>query len=115
MVTLILDRQHPGMRAWALQRVTAMVMTLYALAMLALLLIQQPGDYEGWKALMAPHWVRVLTLLFLLSLYLHAWLGISNILGDYVKPPRLRQFLGTATLACLGFYTAWSVRILWGL
>lgn len=113
MVTLILSHR-PGMRTWALQRVTAMAMAIYSLVMLALLLLQQPGDFEAWKALMAPHWVRGLTLLFLLSLYVHAWLGVSNILGDYVKPPRLRQACKTATLACLGFYTAWSLQILWG-
>jgi len=114
MVRLILDMYHPNMRAWALQRATALVMVIYVVFMLAMLLLMPPHDYLSWKSFMANEWVKLLTLLFLWSLYAHAWLGVKHILVDYIKPLYLRWMLTAATISCLGLYSVWSVQILWG-
>jgi succinate dehydrogenase / fumarate reductase membrane anchor subunit len=115
LVTLMLDGLRPGLRTWVLQRATAVIMFTYMLVMFTLLLLQQPSHYEAWRSLMAPLWIRILTLLFLLSLYVHAWLGVKNVLGDYVKPKWLQFTLKLATLLSLLFYTLWSVQILWSM
>ncbi|HZV98023.1 MAG TPA: succinate dehydrogenase, hydrophobic membrane anchor protein [Methylophilaceae bacterium] len=114
MVTLILDGHHPGLRDWLLQRATAVIMASYCLVLIALILLLQPSHYEAWKSLMAPQWLRFMTLLFLLSLYMHAWLGVKNVLIDYIKPKWLRLMLKAATVFALLLYIVWSVRILWG-
>ena len=55
------------------------------------------------------------TLLFLFSLYIHAWQGVRDIIIDYVYPSVIGKVLNVAvTLALIG-YAAWSVQILWKL
>lgn len=113
MVIQILSARYHGMRDFLLQRGTALIMALYSLLMVEMILLYQPGQYESWKALFAPAWLRVATLLFLLSLFVHAWLGVKDILIDYVKPRALNLALTAATAVSLVFYTAWAVKIVW--
>ena len=53
-------------------------------------------------------------LLFLLSLFLHAWIGMRNIFMDYIKNTGLRVTLYAAVILALVAYAAWAVQILWG-
>jgi len=71
-------------------------------------------DYPHWKALWNGSLMRVATMLFLLSLFVHAWVGMRNIFMDYVKPTGLRLTLHAAVILALVGYAVWSVRILWG-
>jgi succinate dehydrogenase / fumarate reductase membrane anchor subunit len=59
--------------------------------------------------------VRYATLLFLLCVYFHAWIGVRNIFMDYIKSSGLRLVLYVITIAALVCYVAWSVQIMWGL
>jgi succinate dehydrogenase membrane anchor subunit len=102
------------MRGWLLQRLTAVFMTVYLVLLGAMLIAQRPIQYTAWKALFSPVWLRVATLLFLLSLFFHAWLGVRDIFNDYVHPLALRSFLQSAVAIALIIYSIWSVIILWG-
>jgi succinate dehydrogenase / fumarate reductase membrane anchor subunit len=50
-----------------------------------------PASHEFWRAWVADPWVGIAILVFFLSLLLHAWIGIRDVLIDYVRPigPRL--------------------------
>ena len=109
----ILSTRYHGMRDWLLQRGTAVIMAIYSVLLLVLVVQRQPVNYETWKALFAAGWMRVATLLFLLSLFVHAWLGVKDILIDYVKPRLLHLVLKAATAIALLIYTAWAVKIVW--
>jgi len=63
--------------------------------------------------MLSPLWLRVATLVFLLSLFFHAWLGVRDIFNDYVHPLALRSFLQSAVAIALIAYSIWSVNILW--
>ena len=54
------------------------------------------------------------TMLFFLALLYHAWVGIRDIVMDYVKPTGLRLLLQSLVGTALVFYLVWSVSILWG-
>jgi succinate dehydrogenase / fumarate reductase membrane anchor subunit len=71
-------------------------------------------DYDRWRALFAGGPFRVVTFLFLVSLYWHAWVGVRNILMDYVKPIGIRFALQVLVICVLVAYTGWTVQILWG-
>jgi succinate dehydrogenase / fumarate reductase membrane anchor subunit len=58
--------------------------------------------------------MRVATVLFALSLLLHAWVGMRNIFMDYIKPTGLRLALYAAVILALLWYGVWIVQILWG-
>ena len=106
---------HYGLRDWLAQRITAVVMAIYTLLMLALLARMPNLDYAHWSSLWQSSAVRYATLLFLLCIYFHAWIGVRNIFMDYVKSPGLRLALYVITIGALVCYAAWSVQIMWGL
>jgi succinate dehydrogenase / fumarate reductase, membrane anchor subunit len=103
---------HYGLRDWLAQRITALIMAVYTLVM-AVVFFNRPLDYSAWKALFAQGWMRVATLLFAVSLAWHAWVGVRDILMDYVKPDGLRLALQVGTLLLLAAYVGWTVQILW--
>jgi len=77
-------------------------------------LAHSPQSYAAWRAMFAPQWVRVLTMLFFLSLLLHAWVGVRDIYMDYIKSAGLRLVLQGLTIVALTGYAIWSASILWG-
>ena len=103
---------HYGLRDWLAQRVTAVIMAVYSVVLVVLLLSEGPIGYAEWKALFAKGWMRVATLLFAVSLGWHAWVGVRDILMDYVKPDGLRLALQVLTLLTLAVYVGWAVQIL---
>src|SRR4051812_22193432 len=101
------------MRDWLLQRATAVVMALYSVLFALLVAVRQPSKFEAWKGLFDSGWMRIATLVFLLSLLLHAWIGVKDIFIDYIKFTPLRLTLQSAAALSLFVYAAWSVQILW--
>ena len=104
-----------GLRDWLAQRVTAVVMVSYVVLLLALLLTLRPSNFGDWTGLFARQWFRLASLLFLLSLFWHAWVGVRDILMDYVKGTALRLSLQVAVILLLAAYSLWSVQILWSI
>jgi succinate dehydrogenase / fumarate reductase, membrane anchor subunit len=105
---------HYGLRDWLLQRVTAVLMAIYTVALAVTLLVLAPSTYAEWHSLFAAPFMRFATMLFLAALLYHAWVGLRDVLMDYVKPTYLRLSLQVAVAVVLLFYLAWSASILWG-
>ena len=106
---------HYGLRDWLAQRVTAVVMVVYTALFLIVLARQPQLDYAHWQALWTLPWMRYATVLFVLSVLYHAWVGVRNIFMDYIKPPGLRLALHILVILALVWYGAWAVQILWGM
>ena len=104
---------HYGLRDWLAQRVTAGVMVVFTVMLAATLLVSPPQDYAGFKTLFDNQWMRVGSFLFLLSLFWHAWIGMRNILMDYVHAPGARLILEILIILSLLSYAIWSAEILW--
>jgi len=105
---------HYGMRPWLLQRLTAVVMGLYTVVLLACLLARPPASQGDLRALFAGGFFRVATMLAALALLYHAWVGLRDILMDYVKPAGVRlAFESLVGLVLLG-YAVWAAALLWG-
>lgn len=88
-------------------------MVVYTLLVIAILLAQSPLQYMEWKTLFSQQWMRLASLLFLLSLFIHAWIGVHDILMDYVHATGIRLGLQVAVILALVLYTVWSIQILW--
>lgn len=115
MVKRIVVGAHYGLRDWLAQRFTAIVVLLYTLFFVAILLVNGGLDRAGWRSLFASGGFRAVTFVFLVALFWHAWIGMREILMDYVKPLGLRLALQVLVLAVLVFYVGWSIQILWGM
>jgi succinate dehydrogenase / fumarate reductase, membrane anchor subunit len=104
---------HYGLRDWLAQRISAVLMAVYTLLLGVVLLKNTPLTYAAWKDLFAQGWMRVATLLFAASLAWHAWVGVRDILMDYVQPDGLRLTLQVLVLLVLASYVGWAIQILW--
>ena len=104
---------HYGVGNFLLQRLTAVVLTAYLLFLVVRLLFGGPLGYDGWAGLFVPLPMKIITLVALLALYYHAWIGVRDIWMDYVKPTGIRLALQTLTVLWLVFCAVWSVQILW--
>jgi succinate dehydrogenase / fumarate reductase membrane anchor subunit len=104
---------HYGLRDWLAQRITAAVMAVYTVIVVAVLIGGAPISYAVWKDLFAQGSMRVATLLFAASLAWHAWVGMRDILMDYVKPAAARLTLEVAVLLVIAGYLGWTIQILW--
>jgi succinate dehydrogenase / fumarate reductase membrane anchor subunit len=113
MVKRIVVGAHYGLRDWLVQRVTAVILTLFTLILVVAIALQPTAGYAGWKALWAHGFIRFAALLAVISLLLHAWIGVRDIFMDYVKPTGLRLALQVLVILALVLYGAWSVQILW--
>lgn len=113
MVDRIVTGAHYGLRDWLTQRITAVVMAVYVLAMAGWLLLQSNVDYDTWTRLFASNVVRSFSLLFLLAVFFHAWVGVRDIVMDYIKCAGLRLAIYVVVILALILYAIWSVQILW--
>jgi succinate dehydrogenase / fumarate reductase, membrane anchor subunit len=105
---------HYGLRDWLLQRLTAVVMALYTVGLLGCLLWNPPAAQADLKAMFSGAFFRVATMLFVSALLYHAWVGMRDILMDYLKPVWLRLGMQFAVGAVLLGYLIWAASILWG-
>lgn len=104
---------HYGMRDWLAQRVTAIVMVIFTVVLLASFLTGQNFTYEGWAGLFARQWFKLFTMVTFFGLFYHVWVGVRDIWMDYVKPVGIRLTLQIATVLWLLACAAWTVQILW--
>ena len=105
---------HYGWQDWLAQRVTAVIMVLYSIVFLGFFMVKGSVSYADWRDLFHAQQFRIFALLFLLSVFYHAWIGIRDVLMDYVKPAGVRLTAEVLALLFLAACSIWSVSILWG-
>ncbi len=112
MLIQLLTNKYPGMRLWLSQRLTAVIMAGYIVLLIILVTIQQPFGFEAWHAFVAPAWFKLLTFVFFMSLFMHAWLGVSDVFKDYIFNKKLRANLQFIVDILLVMYLVWISFIL---
>lgn len=113
MVKSVLGVNHQGLRDWVIQRASAIVMAFFTVWMLVWLVLHPDLSYAEWHALFAQQWVKIFTMLSMVSLLYHAWIGVWTIFTDYVKPFVIRCILNFLVLLMLFACFFWGVLILW--
>lgn len=120
MVTSATSLGRTGTFDWLVQRVTAVVLFCYFVFIVGWLLGHPHLQYDQWRALFSSLWMRVFSLLALVSLLAHAWVGVWTITTDYftarllgTKGNVLRWIFQAGSGLVVFFYLVWGVRILW--
>jgi succinate dehydrogenase / fumarate reductase, membrane anchor subunit len=107
---------HYGVRDWLAQRVTAVLMALFTLLVLAQVIFSKgPVGYEQWAGIFAAQWMKVLTFSVIIALLYHVWVGMRDIWMDYIKPVGLRLALHVFTMVWLLGCAGWGIQVLWRL
>ena len=106
---------HYGLRDWLSQRVTAVLMAVFTIALVPQVLFGAKLGYERWSQIFGSQWMKVLTFVTIVSLGWHAWVGMRDVWMDYIKPVGIRLALQVATMAWLVGCLGWAVQVLWRL
>ena len=105
---------HYGLRDWLSQRVTAALMALFTLLVLAQVLLSRgPIGYDKWSGIFSSQWMKVLTFTVIGALLWHVWVGMRDVLMDYVKPVWARLVLQVFTIVWLVGCAGWAIQVLW--
>ncbi|HHH36696.1 MAG TPA: succinate dehydrogenase, hydrophobic membrane anchor protein [Gammaproteobacteria bacterium] len=86
-----MSRRAAGLRAWLLQRISAVYLALYVVYFL--LASPAAGGAAAWRAWLGSPWPLLAMALFFLALSIHAWVGVRDVIIDYVHPAGLRLLL----------------------
>ena len=82
-----MSRKASGLKAWAIQRLTAIYIGLFAIYLVLALMFAAPADYAAWKA----------------------WIGVRDVLIDYLHPIAIRATvlgLVALSLVAMGLWAA---------
>lgn len=122
MVTNVTNLSRSGLYDWMVQRVSAVVLAAYVLFLLGFLILNPGLTHAEWQALFGQNWMRIFSLLTLVALSVHAWVGMWTISTDYLTPMGIGKsatvirflFQALCGLAMFVFFV-WGVQILWGI
>ncbi|MDX5299377.1 MAG: succinate dehydrogenase, hydrophobic membrane anchor protein [Gammaproteobacteria bacterium] len=115
MVSTVTNLGRSGVYDWMVQRVSAVVLALYTVFLLGFILCASPLDFPTWKALFEQTWMRIFSLMALVSLGAHAWIGLWTVATDYLKATGVRFAFQATCGTAMFVYFVWGVQILWGL
>jgi len=103
-----------GVQDWIIQRASAYVLALYTVFLLGFC-VTTDVDYASWSGLFDQNWFRIFTLLALLSIGAHAWIGLWTVSTDYIKPALARFLFQALFILVIFVYVVWGIQIIWGL
>ena len=107
-----MSRQAHGLRAWVLQRFTALYLVLFLAYLLQRFYTFPVRDFVALQAWIADPLVNLTTGLFILSILIHAWVGVRDVVMDYVQHTGLRVALFAVIALTLAGCGLWSLRVL---
>jgi succinate dehydrogenase / fumarate reductase, membrane anchor subunit len=100
-----------GQRAFVAQRLSALMLLAYVVAAALRLAFGGPVSFERWQAWSAQPFGAVILLVLAGALIIHAWVGLRDVVLDYVHPLGLRLvLLGAAATGFVGL-AAWTLLI----
>lgn len=108
---------HYGLRDWLAQRITACIMAIFTVLLLAQVIFTSgPIGYDTWAGIFSSQWMKVLTFAVIVALLYHAWVGMRDITMDYITSPVwLRLLVQVFTMVWLVGCAGWAVQVLWRL
>ena len=107
-----MSRQLSGFRAWMWQRASAVYLALYIAWILLRLMLAPPADQQVLQDWMSSLGMWLATAVFIILLLLHAWVGVRDVVLDYVRPAALRLLVLAAVLAFLLACGLWALAVL---
>ena len=114
MVTSISSVGRNGVHDFILIRATAIILTLYTLYLVGFFTFGPEITFASWQAFFSQLTTKVFTLLALGSILIHTWIGLWQVLTDYIKSAALRVCFQFGIVAILFVYLFSGFFIVWG-
>ena len=114
MVTNVTSLTGNGLKDWLIQRVTAVYFAVYVLFLLGFFFLHPQLTYEQWHELFQAKCFVLASVLALISMNLHAWIGIWTVTTDYIKCTVVRLSLQLGVVLWLLVQFFYGIMIIWG-
>jgi succinate dehydrogenase / fumarate reductase, membrane anchor subunit len=107
---------HYGVRDWLSQRVTAVLMALFTVVVLAQVILNKGTmGYDKWAGIFSSQWMKTLTFVVIVAMLYHVWVGMRDIWMDYIQPVGIRLLMQVFTIVWLVACAGWAIQVLWRL
>ena len=107
-----MSRGAQGLRAWLAQRISAVYLGAVTPLLLGYFLFFTPSNHQQWSQFVAQPLVAICLALYVLALLMHAWVGVRDVLIDYVHPLSIRLTLLASIAFLLLGCGLWALRSL---
>jgi len=84
------NRRASGLKAWVFQRITAVYLGLFVLYLTWYFIFSAPATHPAWSNWLASPHINISFLFFTISLLFHAWIGMRDVVLDYIHPLIIR-------------------------
>jgi succinate dehydrogenase / fumarate reductase, membrane anchor subunit len=101
-----------GLRAWLVQRISAVYMLLFIVYVLAHFAVDPPRSHLEWRGWILSPGVSIVSFVFFAALLTHAWVGLRDVIMDYVKRLGVRVSMLALLAGGLLAMGGWTARIL---
>jgi succinate dehydrogenase / fumarate reductase membrane anchor subunit len=105
-----MSRQASGLKAWLIQRLSAVYLGLFLAYLLLHFTLNAPADHAALTAWVRTPLVAAGLLLFIPLLLAHAWIGVRDVVIDYVHALRIRLALLSLFAVCLLASGLWALK-----
>nr|WP_188211236.1 succinate dehydrogenase, hydrophobic membrane anchor protein [Psychrobacter ciconiae] len=110
-----------GSRDWVVQRISAVVLAVYSVVLLGFFLTHSNVDFVQWSAFMTSLPMKLFSLVAIIALAGHAWVGMWTVFTDYItlnqvgsKAAGIRLVLQSLMIIAILVYLFWGIMIFWG-
>ena len=111
-----------GVIEWVIQRTSAAILAVYTVGIIGFLIVHPNLEFDTWRGLFSSQAVRVFSLVTLLFLCGHMWVGMWTVITDYLTPLQLGSYakpiqslcqIGTISLIIC--YAIWGTFVFWSI
>ena len=111
-----------GVIDWVIQRTSAAILAVYTVGIIGFLIAHPNLEFDTWRGLFSSQAVRVFSLVTLLFLCGHMWVGMWTVITDYLTPLQLGSYakpiqslcqIGTISLIIC--YAIWGTFVFWSI
>jgi succinate dehydrogenase / fumarate reductase membrane anchor subunit len=101
-----------GLPAWLVQRASAVYMLFFIVYLLGHFAVDSPDSFGSWRGWIASPVVSFAIGAFFIALLAHAWVGVRDVIMDYVRPVAARGPALAVLATGLMAIAAWIAEIL---
>ena len=111
-----------GVFDWVIQRTSAALLAIYTIGIIGFLVANPNLEFETWRSLFSSQLMRVFSLVTLLFLCGHMWVGMWTVITDYLTPLQLGPYAKPIQSLCqigiislIIFYAIWGTFVFWSI